>query len=148
MRMTSFKKIVGKLPSKTRVQFLKDMVFKNGQLVNVKVTGAGGALKGNEMLPLLMNLGTTTMGYMCSGTAGDCTLNSTHACDASACKGGAAFPVTTLRAMIEKAPPNVQSAYLDSLDFANGKLIRANNDLLDGHISPEKSKHLPRVKGK
>ena len=146
--MSSFKKVLAKLSERGRTDFLESMVFGDGTLINIKTKGLGAVVKGNELVALMQDTGCTTTGYACDPfVAGQCFKEKDSACDAAACKGNKSS-VVTLGGLLEGVPPKVRNQFLNSLDFVDGKLIKAKSDALKGHVAPDKIEQLPRVAGR
>jgi hypothetical protein len=147
--MSAFRKILSKAPGKTRTSFLESMVFANKKLVNIKTKGLGEVLKGGDLLAMMQSSGCTTTGYACDAfVAGQCFKSKDMACDAASCKGNKGFPVVTLGSLLQGVGSKPRQTFLNSLDFANGKLTKANTKVLQGHISPEDFQQLPQAKRK
>lgn len=147
--MSAFRRTLSKAPGKTRIGFLESMAFANKALINIKTKGLGKILKGNDLLAMMQESGCTTTGYTCDAyTAGSCHKSADSACDAASCKGNKGFPVVTLGSLLAGVSTKPRQKFLNSLDFANGKLVKADTTVLKGHISPEKFQQLPQAKRK
>lgn len=124
----AFKSTMAGLPQNVRSQFLESMMFSNGQLATAYVGGIKSSLTPGQYGQVLMALGIRTGedhdGYECLKTA-TCSKKTDNICIGNLCqvlKIGAARLGTALArvSMIDR------SRFLDSLDFANGRLVSAN----------------------
>ena len=123
----AFKSIMGGLPQNVRSQFLESLMFNNGRLATAYIGGIKSGLTPGQYRQVLMALGVPPgedhEGYECSKTA-TCSKKTDNICIGNLCS---IYPkVTRLGAALAQVSVTDRNRFLDSLDFASGRLVSAN----------------------
>jgi hypothetical protein len=137
----SLKTILSKVPPSARTRFLESMSFANGRLVHVRLGDVRGSLRKNDLQALMQSCGCK-QGYMCNPFDGECFEIMDHACNPDCCTKE---PLVELGSLLLGAPPRIRQRFLNSLDFENGHLTRADIHLVEEHVQKARIKRLPRV---
>jgi hypothetical protein len=143
--MRSFKAILSKVPVKVRVRFLESMSFSNGKLVNVRIGDLRGVLRKTDIQALMLSCGCK-QNSMCNPFSGECFEIMDSACNPDNCTKEP-LPVE-LGSLLLGTPSHVRQRFLNSLDFENGHLTRADQELVKRHVVGAKIKQLPHVPSK
>lgn len=121
----AFKSIMGGLPQNIRSQFLGSLMFNNGHLVTAYIGGIKSGLTPGQYGQVLMALGVRTgedyEGYECLRTA-TCSKKTDNICIGNLCHVFKA----RLGAALAQVSMIDRNRFLDSLDFASGRLVSAN----------------------
>jgi hypothetical protein len=125
-RDDSFRSIVGKVPPNVRAEFLESLMFKNGGLATAYIGGLKSGLTPAQYKQVFLALGVDDTkdyeDYECKSTA-TCSKKKDSICISRNCV--IVTRPATLGQMLTQVPANNRSQFLDSLDFANGKLVSA-----------------------
>ena len=121
----AFKSIMGGLPQNVRSRFLESMMFNNGHLATAYIGGIKSGLTPGQYGQVLMALGVPPgddhEGYECSKTA-TCSKKPDNICIGNFCLVSKA----RLGAALAQVSMIDRNRFLDSLDFASGRLVGAN----------------------
>ena len=139
--MRSLKAILEKVPANARTRFLESMSFSRGKLVHVRIGDLRGLLRKNDIEALVQSVGCK-QNSMCNPYSGTCFEILDHACNPDCCTKE---PLLELGSVLMGIPPRIRHRFLNSLEFANGQLIRADIQLVEGHLEKAKMKRLPRL---
>jgi hypothetical protein len=126
-RGISFRSAMERLPQNVRLQFLESLMFKNGRLATAYIGGIKSHLPPTQYNQVLLALGVQAgqdyQDFACDGVA-TCFKKKDSICISANCTvGPKGFPLGVLLASLSTAE---RSRFLESLDFAGGKLVRAN----------------------
>lgn len=139
--MRSLRAILENVPARARNRFLESMSFSRGKLVHVGLGDLRGVLREREIKALVQTLGCK-QNSKCNPYSGVCIESYDHACNPDCCTKE---PLLELGPALMGIPPRIRQRFLNSLDFENGQLIRADITLVEAHLAKAKMKRLPRL---
>ncbi|MDQ3254525.1 MAG: hypothetical protein M3R15_11555, partial [Acidobacteriota bacterium] len=135
---TTMKGILAKVAVSVRTGFLESMFFVDGRLASVRISEIKGALNKSDYLALKRSIGLTgdnvgltadNEGYACV-KAGECVASQGHLCNPQYCTGVQGI---LLKELLRKVPPAQRRQFLDSLDFAEGRVTSINAKVIEKH---------------
>jgi hypothetical protein len=133
----TFKALVAKVPAKERAKFFDSLSFTKKGISGAYIKDVRAKLSAAEFKAMLAPVGfgeNDFMDFRC-GATNDCFASSGYICNTVSCgsRGGS----LTLGEAFAKMDAKKKAKFVNSLDFANGRLVSAYTTDVKAHLAPK-----------
>jgi len=137
---SSFKDILARVPANERTKFLESMTFVKGKLASAWIQDLKRSLSAGDFKELKASVGWRQLsadheGYSCNGP-GECKETAGYMCNPQYCTGGGR--AISLVEILDGVPADNRRQFLNSLDFQDGRLVRADAGTILDHVKAGK----------